>query len=116
MTRHSPPPQGLPTGDAPRQLAQLREVLLLVRQIAGRGEAPRSSDSELDEAARIGSAYGGAVPIVQRRFDALVAEAVAWAAAGVDALTRAGGSPAAAERLADELDEAVADILKLINL
>ena len=116
MSRHAPPSAAAPAGDAPRQLAQLREVLALVEQIAGRMDGARSRDAALDEAARVGAAYGQALPVAQRRFEALVAETVAWAAAGVEALTRAGGSPAAAARLADELGETIEGLLKLLKL
>ena len=116
MTRHAPLPDAAPASDAPRQLGQLRQVLLLVEQIAGRCDGALSPDAALDEAARIGDAYGEALPIVQRRFDALTAETSAWAAAGVEALTRTGGAPAAAARLADELGQALDDLLKLLKL
>lgn len=116
MTHQPPRLDGVSAADAGRQIAQLRQVLLLVEQIGGRGDVAAAAEAALDEAARIGAAYGDAWPIVQRRFDALVAETVAWAAAGVEALTASGGSPAAAARLADELDRAIADLLKLLKL
>ena len=116
MTRHAPLPETTPAVDAPRQFAQLRQVSALVAQIAGRPGGNPCGDAALDEAARLGAAYGDALPIVQRRFDAMVAETVAWAAAGVDALTRAGASPAAAARLSDELADALEDLLKLLKL
>jgi len=116
MTRHAPVPQAAPAGDAPRQLAQLREVLVLVERIAGRPQQSGNRDSALDEAARIGAAYGEALPILQRRFDALVAETAAWAAAGVEALSRAGAPAPAARRLADELEDALADLTRLLRL
>jgi hypothetical protein len=116
MTHQPPRLDGASPADAGRQVAQLRQVLLLVEQIAGRGDGSASVDSALDEAARIVGAYGEAWPIVQRRFDALVAETVAWAAAGVEALTLSGGSKAAAARLADELERAIADLQGLLKL
>jgi hypothetical protein len=117
MTRHEPqPPPSAAFGDAGRQLAQLREVLRLVEAVAGRPERRGAADAALDEAARVTQGYGDALPIVQRRFDALVAETVAWAAAGVDALTRAGGPGPAAARLADELAGALEDLLALLRL
>lgn len=116
MTRHAPFNHATPIADAPRQLAQLGEVLLLVERIARRSGEARGPDAALDQAARIGGAYGDALPIVQRRFDALVAETAGWAAAGVEALTRAGGSAAAAARLADELADAIVDLAKLLKL
>ena len=100
--------------DAAGHVAQLRQVLALVEQIAGR-PAP-AVDTALDEAARVGAAYADALPVTRRRFDALTAETVAWAAAGVEALTRAGGSRAAASRLADELRETIESLLKLLKL
>ncbi|HYG30092.1 MAG TPA: hypothetical protein VD887_07750 [Allosphingosinicella sp.] len=114
MTRHAPQPHAALQGDAPRQLAQLRQLLLLVERIAGR-QSRDGADAALDEAARIGVAYGEALPVLQRRVDALTAETSAWAAAGVEALSRAGGSPPAAARLADELSDALNDLAKLLN-
>lgn len=116
MTHQSPALEADQRPDAAAQLAQLREVQALVEHIAGRALASHSPDAALDEAARAGSAYGDALPVTRRRFDALVAETVAWAAAGVEALTRAGGTPAAAGRLADELGHAINDLLKLLKL
>lgn len=116
MTHQPPRLDGASPADAGRQVAQLRQVLLLVEQIAGRGGAAGRAEAALDEAARIGSAYGDAWPITQRRFDALVAETVAWAAAGVEALTVSGGSQAAAARLADDLEAALAELLQLLKL
>jgi hypothetical protein len=113
MTRHAPLPQAAPSGDAPRQLTQLAQVRQLVEQIAGRGGR---GDAALEEAARISAAYCEALPVLQRRIDALTAETAAWAAAGVEALTRAGAPPAAAARLADELGEAIGDLSSLLKL
>ncbi|HEV2748399.1 MAG TPA: hypothetical protein VGW34_14010, partial [Allosphingosinicella sp.] len=69
---HQPVPRFMPSasGAGPR-LAQLRQVLRLVEQIAG---VERERDADLDQGARVGSAYADALPIVQRRFDALAAE------------------------------------------
>ncbi|HEY0011521.1 MAG TPA: hypothetical protein VGB79_01565 [Allosphingosinicella sp.] len=116
MTHQAPALEADQRPDAAAQLAQLRQVQALVEQIAGRAASCLSRDAALDEAARAGSAYGDALPVTRRRFDALVAETVAWAAAGVEALTRAGGNPAAAGRLADELDHAIEDLLKMLKL
>lgn len=120
MTRHAPLPDAATetarSGDAPRRLEQLRELLALVEQIAGRPRQARSPDSALDEAARIGAAYGDALPILRRRFDALVGETAGWAAAGVEALAQAGGNPAAAARLADELGDSIAGLTRLLKL
>jgi hypothetical protein len=103
--------------DAGRQFARLGNVLDLVGQIAGQRRLGR--DRALDESARVSSAYELAAPIVRRRFDTLVGEASAWAAAGLDALA-ASADPrrrprAAAARLAEELDVAMADLKKLLR-
>jgi hypothetical protein len=102
--------------DAAAHVAQLREVQALVEHIAGRAALAPSREAALEEAARVGSAYADALPVARRRFDALVNETVAWAAAGVEALTRAGGPRPAAARLADELGHAIEDLLKLLKL
>ena len=101
-----------PPIDAGRQLAQLRHVLSLVEELAGRGAARADGSGALDEGARISSVYWDALPIVRRRFDALAAETVSWSAAGVEALLAAGEkrSRAAARRLVDELQRAL-DVL-----
>lgn len=116
MTHQTPQLEAAAGGDAARQLAQLRQVLLLVERIAGRADGRRTAEGALDEAARVGAAYGDSLPIVQRRFDALVAETVAWAAAGVEALAKSGGGGAPAARLGDELSRAIGDLLKLLKL
>lgn len=116
MTHQVPPSPALPGADPGRQVAQLRQALLLVRGIAG--GAARASDAQLDEAARISGAYESAAPLVQRRFDALVAETSAWAAAGVEALLAAGAerpARAAAARLADELERALGELAALVD-
>ncbi|MBV8687842.1 MAG: hypothetical protein JOZ90_02790 [Alphaproteobacteria bacterium] len=91
--------------DACGQVAQLRQVLTLVGEIAGQG--PARADAALDEAARISGAYEAAPPVAQRRFDRIAAETERWAALGVETLLalRDSGRPyaAAAKRLADEL-------------
>ncbi|HEX8527144.1 hypothetical protein [Allosphingosinicella sp.] len=116
MTHQAPLAPTIAAADPGRQLAQLRQVLTLVERIAGRSDAG-TEDMALDEAAKVSTAYGDALPIVQRRFDALAAETVAWAAAGVEALTLARGTPtAAAGRLAEELAPAVAELLRLLRL
>jgi hypothetical protein len=106
------------TADAGAEIAQLRQVLALVEEIAGRPPARPEADS-LDEAARVSAAYGHALPIVQKRFDALAGRTAIWAAAGVDALMKIGqaGRPAgpAAARLADELRKALAQLREIVS-
>jgi hypothetical protein len=104
--------------DAGRQLAQLRQVLTLVEEVAGETRPPRGTDAALDEGARVSSAYGAAYPLVQRRFDALAAETMAWSAAAVEALLGAGErrSKAAARLLATELARALNQLSALLRL
>jgi hypothetical protein len=114
---HQAPPFAPSTGPDPgHQIAQLREALRLVERIAGRAGAPRH-DAGLDEAARISAAYDAALPVVQRRFEALAAETTMWAAAGVEALLAAGEAApprAAAARLADRLGAALSEIASVL--
>ncbi len=116
---HQAPPSALPAGADPgRQIAQLREVLRLVRGIAGQAGNDLDRDLMLDEAARISSAYDRAIPVVQRRFDALAGETAGWAAAGVEALLAASNlvqPRAAAARLADDLDRALEEMAELLD-
>jgi len=116
MTQHAPFAETAAGADVGRQLAQLREVLALVRQIAGRSEPAVTAEAALNHAARASAAYADALPVAQRRFDALIAETAAWAAAGVDALTRSGGPPPAAARLAEELSIAIEELERLLRL
>ena len=118
MTHQSPAHYSGTPIDAGRQVAQLRHVLLLVEELAGRRGAPAAADAALDESARISSAYDNAMPIVQRRFDALAGETAAWSAAAVEALLSSGRIPkgAAAARLADELASALRKLSKLLRL
>jgi hypothetical protein len=114
---HQAPPSPAPAGPDPgRQVAQLREALGLVERIAGEGRAPH--DHGLDEAARISGAYDIALPVVQRRFEALAQETALWAAAGVEALLAAGDADpprAAAARLARRLDSALSEMAALLR-
>ena len=117
MTHQSHPEAAL--DGAGQQVAQLFEVLALVERIAGR--APSGADGEaLDAAARFGGAYADAAPVAQRRFDALAAEATAWAAVGVEALLAAGKlgrqPTAAARRLANELLKALRELGAVVRL
>jgi hypothetical protein len=113
---HQAPPSTPPLGADPgRQFAQLREALRLVERIAGQGESA-SQESRLDEAARISEAYARALPVAQRRFEALAAETSVWAAAGVEALLIAGedAPPAAAARLVHSLERALSEMAALL--
>ena len=118
MTHQSPTPYPKVPIDAGRQVAQLRHVLRLVEELAGRGAAPEGDDAALDEGARVSSAYDNAMPIVQRRFDALAGETAVWSAAAVEALLAAGGgrTKAAANRLAAELAKALSELTTLLRL
>ena len=115
MTHQAPPSPATAGPDPGRQLAQLREALRLVERIAGE---ERAHDRGLDEAAKISSAYDIALPVVQRRFEALANETALWAAAGVEALLASGNgvpSRAAAARLARQLDTALEDLAALLR-
>jgi predicted NBD/HSP70 family sugar kinase len=103
--------------DAGRQLAQLRHVLSLVEELAGRMPASAGGDGALDRAALGSSSYCDALPIVRRRFDALAAETACWSAAAVEALLAAGEkrSRAAARRVADELQAALDALTSLLR-
>jgi hypothetical protein len=109
MTHQAPPPPQPSAADPGRQIAQLREALRLVERIAGR-PALAADESRLEAAATVSAAYVRALPVAQRRFDALAAETAIWAAAGVEALLLSGDGPpprAAASRLADRLTGAL---------
>jgi len=116
MTHQAPPSSPIAGPDPGRQLAQLREALRLIERIAGRPVSPESDT--LDEAAHLSAAYDAALPIVQRRFEAIAAETAIWAAAGVEALLSATEGPpprAAAERLAGQLDAALSDLAAILR-
>ncbi len=117
MTQHNHAFLEFAGGDAGRHYARLGSVLDLVHQIAG--NRPKAGSRALDETARLIGAYEAASPIARRRFDTLASEASTWAAAGVDALASAADPArqpsAAARRLADELDEAMAEMRKLLG-
>jgi hypothetical protein len=104
--------------DAGWKVAQLRHVLRLVEELAGGAVAAGADDAALDEGARVSSAYDRALPIVQRRFDALAGETAIWSAAAVEALLRSGHAPAsaAARRLAGELATPLKALSKLLRL
>jgi hypothetical protein len=103
--------------DAGGEIAQLRQVLALVEELAGGGA---SSDSRaLDEAARISAAYEAALPIVQRRFDIEAARTARWAAAGLEALVtleeRGWPVAAAAGKLGEELRKALTILREIVS-
>lgn len=104
--------------DAGRHYARLRHVLGLVEQIAG--EKSALADAPADESTRISIAYQRAPQIARRRFDTLVAEASAWTSSGIDALA-AVSDPAhqprsAAGRLAEEIDQALGEMTRVLRL
>jgi hypothetical protein len=114
--QHAFPESG--SNDAGRHYARLRHMQGLVERIAGREAA--GSDAALDQGARISVAYEQSAPIAQRRFDTLVSEVSAWASSGVDALASTkdprGQPRAAACRLADEIDQALGEMTRLLRL
>ena len=114
MTHQAPFSSATPGADPGRQVAQLREALRLVERIAG---LEAGGDARLDEAARVSAAYDHALPIIQRRFDALAGETAAWTAAGVEALLAAAETNpprAAAARLAAQIEQALTDLADLL--
>lgn len=115
MTQQEPPRYAPGLADAGAQLAQLRQVLILIQEMAGR-TALVPEDQALDSAARVSAAYARALPIDQKRFDGLAAETARWAQAGVEALLSLdeAGMPvrAAAERLAEELEKGLETLAK----
>jgi len=113
MTHQAPPFSAAPGSDPGQRIAQLRELLLLVERIAGQSQM---ADAGLDSAARVSAGWDRAAPIVQRRFDALLAESAAWAAAGVEALLAAGETPprAAAARLGGAIRRTLAELEAIV--
>lgn len=105
------------TADAGGEIAQLRQVLALVEELAGQGGLP--ADPALDEAARVSAAYQAAMPIVQRRFDQEAARTARWAAAGLEVLLtlKERGLPvrAAAGRLAEELHKSLRRLRVIVS-
>ena len=102
--------------DAGAQIAQLRRVLALVEELAGRRP---SGEAALDEGARISAAYEAAVPIDQRRFDRRAAQAIAAASKGAECLLalEIADLPriAPAEALADELRRALRELAEIVG-
>ena len=107
------------TADAGGEIAQLRQVLALVEELAGGAAGKEAGERALDQAARVSAAYDAALPIVQRRFDLHAAQTARWAAAGVSALLTLteGGRPVgpAATRLAAELRKALAELREIVS-
>ena len=102
-------------GDAGRRLAQLREVLDLVQEVGG---CQARSDAALDEIARLSGAYATALPIVQKRFDALADQTEAWAALAVEALAKGeddNAPKAATAALAEELSLALDQLAAILR-
>ena len=113
MTQQEPPLYAPGLADAGGQVAQLREVLALVQEIAGTS-AQAGGDAALEEAARVSAAYAAAPPVAQRRFDERAAATARWAAAGVETLLKLQeqGRPAnsAAAALAEALCSALSEL------
>jgi len=107
------------SGEAGRQVAQFRNALMLVEQIAGDREAEDPGDTLIAESARIDAAYEHASPVVQRRFNAQVSEIALWTAVGVEVLISARErdtpSSAAAGRLARELRRALGQLSRTLG-
>jgi subtilisin family serine protease len=117
MTHQAPPLPASSGGDAGQQVASLRAVLILVQSIAGDTDAAPAEEMLLEEAAQFSAAYEAAAPIAQRRFDAQAGEIAAWAAAGVEALLKAGDPPLApAARLAAEMEHGLARLRRVMGL
>lgn len=118
MTNARPAYVEAPPSEAGQHFARLEQMLALVEQVAGH-EPPRLFDYDR-ERVRVGRAYEYASPIAQRRFDTLVEETSIWASFGVDVLA-ASDDPHhphthAAARLADELEQALEEIGRSLNL
>ena len=105
--------------DAGAQIAQLRQVLP-GRGMAGRAATGSARRCGARRSARIGAAYARALPIDQKRFDALAAETACWAAAAVEALLKlddaAPAPDAAAGRLAEELGKGLRALGRLLRV
>ncbi len=117
MTHQSAPSAPAGAADPGRAVAELRHVLGLVEELAGR--SPAGTAAALDEAARIETAYANAWPIAQRRFDRLAADTAAQAAAGVEVLLaledRGRPTRGAARGLASHLDEALKGLAAAVS-
>lgn len=117
MTQQQSSPYVPGCADAGAQVARLREVLALIEELAGR-EHRAPNDGILEDAARLSDAYDRALPIDQKRFDALAGETARWASVGVETLLKLdeGGFPVrpAATRLAEELEKTLARLSQLL--
>jgi hypothetical protein len=104
--------------DAGGQVAQLRQVLALVEELAGHAPMP-AFGAGLDQGARIKDSYARALPIDQRRFDLHAADTAHWAAAGLQALLQLEeqGRPcrAAARVLAERLARSLAELERTVR-
>lgn len=113
---HLPPPSPPPSAaDAGRQVAHLRHVLRLVRELAGLDRTAEDGGMALADEARLSAAYAAAPPLIQRRFDAMVAETAAWAARGIEALITADQNGMAPSSAAEPLATALADAIRRIE-
>lgn len=119
MTRHTALCAAPVAADPNWQVSQLRYVLGLVEEIAGRIPSIADFREAQDEGIRLDTAYACAMPVVQRRFETLAAETASWAAAGVQALLAAQSADvrpeAAAARLGDELAKAIRDLTAVLD-
>jgi hypothetical protein len=103
--------------DAGAEIARLRHVQTLVREIGGLSVGKCAG--AMDESARISAAYVTALPIVQWRFDEETAIVARWASTGLEALLSLDetGRPieAASRRLAEELENALARLGRIVE-
>lgn len=123
MSRYEPLPcVDLDEAEAAHALVRLREMLMLVEQIAGGADlAARPSPIDqrtLNDGAAIALDYANASSIARRRFDALAGEAAAFGAAGLGALMRkkqrTGRDHAAARQLAGEMRQSIDAMARII--
>lgn len=115
--KYQPPFQPTGLADAGAEVARLRHVQTLVREIAG---LPTGRfRGAMDESARVSAAYVCALPIVQRRFEEEAASIARWSRAGLEALLELdeSGRPveAAARRLAEELQSALSALATIVD-
>jgi hypothetical protein len=105
--------------EAGAHVAHLRHVLGIVHEMAEFAERGGAAYHALDQAARISAAYERSLPVVRRRFDALAEETVTWTSAALAALqtARLSGNPprAAAAQLAQELDDTLAALARMVG-